>query len=70
MLFSKLSGVAYRRLMPNREENLTKYAGSTDALAPYSGRMNLRGLREPAVICMRVCGGCGSNLVRSGSGAE
>jgi len=70
MPFLKLSGVAYRRLMPNREENLTKYAGSIDAIVPYSGRINLRRLREPAEICMRVWGGCGFNLVRRGSGAE
>jgi len=30
---AKLSGVAYRRLKSNREENSTKYTESTDAYA-------------------------------------
>jgi len=48
MLFSKLSGVAYRRLKANKKEYLTKHAGSFYILESCAGRVNPRGLRAPA----------------------
>ena len=49
MLFSTLSSVAYRRLKANKEEYLTKHAGSFYILESCAGCVNPRGLRAPAI---------------------
>ena len=48
MLFSKLSGVAYRRLKANKEQYLMKHAGSFYILKSCAGCVSPRGLRAPA----------------------